>query len=208
MDNLTMQMGGGISKPSALLLGDSISLSYRDFVKFLLQDKAEIFYPPENGRFVAYTFRALYEWSRDFHWSRDTKFVYWNNGLWDVVRIFGDEPQTPLQDYKILISRTYDRLKYLFPQATIIFATTTTVDESKFDKNIFYRSNADIEKYNKAAVQVILNKGGIVHDLYKITSEFPKEAWEDSTHFVLKARQILAAHIANLFENLLTSSRN
>lgn len=128
-------------------------------------------------------------------------FIYWNNGLWDVARIFGDEPQTPLQDYKILIGRIYDRLKYLFPQAEIFFATTTAVLENRFDKEIFYRSNCDIQKYNDAATEIILQKGGIVHDLNKITSQFPAEAWEDSTHFVLQARQFLAKHIATLLNN-------
>ncbi len=188
-------------KFSALLIGDSISLSYREFVKFLLKDNFEIFYPPENGRMAAYTFRALYEWSRDFHWAKDTNFVYWNNGLWDVVRIFGDEPQTPLKDYEILIGRTFDRLKYLFPQAVIIFATSTAVVESRFDKEIFYRSNEDIQKYNEVAAKVILNKGGVVHDLNKLTRQFPEAAWEDSTHFVLQARQILADQVATLLKN-------
>ena len=189
-------------KYSALLLGDSISLSYRDMVKFLLKDRIEVFYPPENGRMAAYTFRALYEWSRDLHWAQDTNFVYWNSGHWDVVRIFGDEPQTPLEDYKNLIGRTYDRLKYLFPQAKIIFATTTAVLEERFDKKIFYRSNEDIQIYNQTAAEVILQKGGMVHDLNKITSQFPPEAWEDSTHFIFDARKVLAAQVATLLNNL------
>lgn len=46
-------------KPSALLLGDSISLDYREIVKTSLQDVMNIYYPNENGRFAAYTFRAL-----------------------------------------------------------------------------------------------------------------------------------------------------
>ena len=189
-------------QPSALLLGDSISLSYREIVKYLLKDTINIFYPPENGRFAAYTFRSLYEWSRDLKWSGDMQIVYWNNGLWDVVRIFGDEPQTPLTDYKILLERTFKRLKYLFPQAKIIFATTTPVVESRFDKNIFYRSNDDIKKYNEVAVETILQKGGIVHDLWALTSQFPEQAYLDSTHFVPKACEIIALNIARLLNEI------
>ena len=45
---------------SALLIGDSISLSYRELVKFILRDTMKIFYPPEmedslrtpSGRFM------------------------------------------------------------------------------------------------------------------------------------------------------------
>ncbi|MBQ7197738.1 MAG: SGNH/GDSL hydrolase family protein [Selenomonadaceae bacterium] len=191
---------------SALLIGDSISLSYRELVKFILRDTMKIFYPPENGRFVAYTFRALYEWSRDLKWSSDTQIVYWNNGLWDVVRIFGDEPQTPLNDYGILIERTFNRLKYLFPQAKIIFATSTPVLEGRFDRKIFYRSNADIEKYNDVAREIILRNGGLVHDLYAITKNFPLQAYQDATHFIPKACEFLALNVANVLNEVKNNS--
>ena len=68
-------------KLSFLLLGDSISLGYREFVKAELEGVMDVYYPPENGRMAAYTFRALYEWSRDLKWSADMDFVYWNNGF-------------------------------------------------------------------------------------------------------------------------------
>ena len=188
---------------SALLLGDSISLSYREIVKYLLRDTVKIFYPPENGRFVAYTFRSLYEWSRDLNWSRDAQIVYWNNGLWDVVRIFGDAPQTPIDDYKILIERTFKRLKYLFSQAKIIFATSTPVIEELLDKEIFYRRNEDIKTYNDVAAQVILQNGGMVHDLYSLAKNFPAQAYKDSTHFVPKACEILALNVAKVINEVM-----
>lgn len=162
----------------------------------------KIFYQPENGRFVAYTFRGLYEWSRDLKWSRDTQIVYWNNGLWDVVRIFGDEPQTPLKDYGILIERTFKRLKYLFPQAKIIFATSTPVVEERFDKKIFYRRNEDIEKYNRVAAEIILKNGGMVHDLYALTKDLPPQAYQDSTHFVPKVCELLAINVAKVLNEI------
>lgn len=154
------------SKPSVLLLGDSISLGYRKFVKANLRGVMEVYYPPENGRMIAYTFRALYEWSRTLKWYSDMDLVYWNNGLWDVVRIFGDETQTPLPEYENLIRRTYNRLRHLFPKAQIIFATTTPVFEELFDDKNFYRSNEDIDRYNEAAARVVKQCGGLVHDIH------------------------------------------
>lgn len=186
-------------KPSVLLLGDSISLGYREFVRAALSDAMDVYYPPENGRMVAYTFRALYEWSRDLKWPADMDFVYWNNGLWDVVRIFGDEPQTPLPEYATLIRRTYNRLKYLFPKARIIFATTTPVVEERCDKEIFYRSNEDINHYNEAATQVILECGGIVHDIHGGGANFyPPQAYLDQVHFTPQVSQFLAQKISEL----------
>ena len=190
-------------KPSVLLLGDSISLDYREMVKAYLQNEMNVYYPNENGRFAAYTFRALYEWSHD--WPADMDFVYWNNGLWDVVRIFGDEPQTPLNDYKIMIRRIYNRLKYLFPKARIIFATTTPVVEELYNQEIFYRRNADIELYNEAALQVILECGGIVHDLH-LGGGYPRQVYRDATHFTLEARIFMAENICKLLRHLQTKA--
>lgn len=48
-----------MKKPSVLLLGDSISLGYREFVKENLRGVMDVYYPPENGRMIAYTLRAL-----------------------------------------------------------------------------------------------------------------------------------------------------
>lgn len=189
-------------KPSVLLLGDSISLNYRQFVKADLDGVMNVHYPLDNGRFVAYTFRALYEWTRDYDYPPDMDFVYWNNGLWDVVRIFGDEPQTPLSDYEIMIQRTYNRLRYLFPKARIIFATSTPVIEELYDKN-FYRRNEDILKYNEAASRIIWQNGGLVHDLYGGgLKTYPREAYQDATHFIPQVSQLIAKEIAHLLKRL------
>lgn len=186
-------------KPSVLLLGDSISLGYRDFVKADLAGVMDVYFPPENGRFAAYTFRALYEWSRDLKFPADMDFVYWNNGLWDVVRIFGDEPQTPLKEYESVIWRTYARLRHLFPKAQIIFATTTPVVEELYNEN-FYRRNEDIKCYNAAATQVVLECGGIVHDLY--SGGWQRQAYQDATHFNLPARKFIADAVVKLLKKL------
>lgn len=189
-----------MNKPSVLLLGDSISLGYRDFVKYHLRGVMDVYYPPENGRMVAYTFRALYEWSRDLKWPSDMDFVYWNNGLWDVVRVFGDEPQTPLPEYETTIRRTYNRLKYLFPKARIIFATTTPVVEERYDKKTFYRRNEDINRYNEVATRVVLESGGIVHNIHG--GGYPEQAYEDSTHFKPQVSQFIAQNISELLRRL------
>lgn len=98
------------------------------------------------------------------------------------MRIFGDEPQTPLHEYENLIRRTYNRLKYLFLKAQIIFATSTPVIEELFDKEIFYRRNEDIELYNEAAARIVMQSGGIVHDLYGGRNFYPPQAYLNATH--------------------------
>ena len=190
-----------IKLPKVLLLGDSISLGYRESVRENLRGVMQVYYPPENGRMAAYTFRALYEWSRDYAWSRDTALVYWNNGLWDVARIFGDEPQTPLPEYENLIGRTYRRLKYLFPKAQIIFATTTPVLEET-NSEALSRYNADIDRYNEAAARIVMESGGIVHDLHGAKNFYPPEAYQDGTHFKPQVYQFIAKAVSDLLLRL------
>ena len=50
-----------------LLLGDSIRMGYDQFVCELLKDKAEVVYPPDNGRFAQYTLRQLQDWKAQLH---------------------------------------------------------------------------------------------------------------------------------------------
>lgn len=84
------------------LIGDSIrygtwdksSPGYGIYVKEKLKDRADVFAPDDNCRFAQYTLRYLHEWARALDGGAvDT--VHWNNGLWDVARICGDEPLTP-----------------------------------------------------------------------------------------------------------------
>ena len=203
---MTDALGGKFmenKKPSVLLLGDGIGAGYREFVKANLRGVMEVYYPPENGRMIAYTFRALYEWSRTLKWYSDMDFVYWNNGLWDVVRIFGDEPQTPLPEYENLIRRTYNRLRHLFPQAQIIFAMSTPVVEELFEDKNFYRRNEDIARYNEAAARVVKECGGLVHDIHGGKNFYPRQAYKDATRFTPQVYRIIADAVSELLLRLL-----
>lgn len=180
-----------------LLLGDSISIGYRQAVrKHIENNGGMVLWPKENGKFASYTYRMLYDWNNELSGLEDIDVVYWNNGLWDVVRLFGDLPQTPLDIYEEYIYKTFCRIKKLCPIGKVIFATTTRVLEHKFSNNVL-RLNKDIEMYNIAAKQIVEKKGGIVHDLYKITYGWEEELWEDATHFTIKAYNNLACEISD-----------
>ena len=45
-----------------LLLGDSIRVGYCEFVKDMLKDEVEVFFPPENCRFAQYVLRNFGDW--------------------------------------------------------------------------------------------------------------------------------------------------
>ena len=73
--------------PKVLLIGDSIKIGYSPFVKEELKDTAQTVYLKENGRFSAFVLRMLYDCYHSPDIGTDVDLIYWNCGLWDVLRI-------------------------------------------------------------------------------------------------------------------------
>lgn len=112
----------------------------------------------------------------------EVEVVHWNAGLWDCLRLFEEEPHTPIDIYTYYIDRICKRIKKLFPHAAVIFATSTRVQSEKMSKN-FMRYNEEIEKYNEAAVQVVKKYGFLVNDLYAVSAALPDDAHSDPVHY-------------------------
>ena len=187
-----------------LLIGDSIrygaasnpeyktadSPGYGIYVKEMLKDEANVFSPDDNCRFAQYTLRYLYDWSRELD-PEQIDVVHWNNGLWDVVRLDGEEPLTPIDVYELMLGRVYDMIKKLFPNAKIIFALSTAVVE-EWARPDFMRYNSDIVKYNEAAKRVLEEKGVLINDLYTLSASFDNSLHADWVHFNEEGSKILA----------------
>lgn len=179
------------------LIGDSIlfgylpnSPGYGVYVKEKLKGKANVYFPNENSCFAQYTLRYLHEWAESVP-KEEIDIVHWNNGLWDVLRLFGDEPFTEINYYGETLKRIYKRIKYLFPKAKIIFALSTSVKEEWGIKD-FFRKNTELEEYNKKAIEVLSPLGVKFNDLYSLTKKFDDSLRSDWTHFGEKGSEILA----------------
>lgn len=166
---------------NVLLIGDSIRGGYDKAVKKTLEGKANVCFPKENCRFAAYVLRYIHEYKALVE-DGDVDVIHWNAGLWDCLRLFEEEPQTPIDVYAYYIDRICVRMKKLFPDAKIIFATSTKVQSEKMDKNI-KRYNEEIEKYNEVAVATVKKYGFIVNDLYAVSAILPDEAHSDPIHY-------------------------
>lgn len=178
------------------LIGDSImfgsvaSPGYGIYVKENLYRKYNVYYPNENGRFAQYTLRALSDWIGHVNAS-GIDVVRWNNGLWDVLRLYDDEPLTPIDVYTLMLERVYKRIKMLFQYAKIIFALTTPIIEKNAPKG-WMRYNSEIEKYNNNAKELMNHLNVNVNDLYSIANQFDESYYADWTHFNEKGAKILA----------------
>ena len=169
-----------------VLIGDSIRMGYDKYVKEALKNSAEVYYPGENCRFAEYVLRYAHEWKKAGAWGDDVDLVHWNAGLWDVLELFGDEPLTSLSYYEEAIARIDKRLRMLFPSAKFVFATSTSVDESR-GRPTFTRHNSTIEKYNAAALRALSGTDTEINDLYTLTTSFPDEYHSDFVHFATPA---------------------
>ena len=165
-----------------LLIGDSIRMGYDKYVKEALEGIAEVYYPAENCRFAQYTLRFLHEWKKKLEWPDDIDLVHWNAGLWDVCEIYGEEPISSPAHYAEMIARIDKRIRMLFPNAKVVFATSTAVREQEY-KGSFHRYNATIERYNALALSALAETDTIVSDLYAHTKNVPAECCSDMTHY-------------------------
>lgn len=193
---------------NVFLIGDSIrvgatanpdyqtsnSPGYGVYVKELLKNEACVYAPDDNCRFAQYTLRYLYDWTMGIDREK-IDVVHWNNGLWDVLRINGDEPLTPVDIYERMLLRVHSTLKKLFPNAKIIFALSTSVIES-WARADFCRFNSDIEKYNEAARRTLEPKGVVINDLYALSRDLGECYHSDWVHFNDEGSKILARAVA------------
>ena len=164
-----------------LLIGDSIRMTYDKSIKRTLEGKANVLSPEENCRFASYVLRYFHEYFEDVK-GEDIDVIHWNAGLWDCLRLFGEEPHTPIDVYGYYIERICIRIKKLCPNARVIFATSTSVLSEKMDPN-FKRYNEEIEKYNEVARNIVKKYGFEVNDLYALSIKLPDEAHSDAVHY-------------------------
>jgi len=194
---------------NVLLIGDSIrfgatsnheyktadSPGYGVYVAEMLKGKANVYAPDDNCRFAQYTLRYLYDWAKDIECEK-IDVVHWNNGLWDVLRINGDEPLTPVDVYELMLGRVCKMIKKIFPNAKIIFALSTAVVE-EWARPDFMRFNSDIEKYNEAAKRVLEKMGVTINDLYTVSAAFDNSLHADFVHFNEEGSKILARAVCD-----------
>ena len=165
-----------------VLLGDYIRMGYDKYVKEALSGVAEVYYPTENCRFAENLLRFAHDWKKQGEWPDDVDLVHWNAGLWDALELFGDEPLTTKDYYANVSLRIHKRLRMLFPNAKIVFATSTAVIEARCNPD-FRRHNSTIEEYNATAIKALSETDVIINDLYAITKNCPDSYHSDGVHF-------------------------
>ena len=99
--------------------------------------------------------------------------------------------------YRRSLGRIVNRLRLIFPNARLAFATTTSVITERMAPG-FRRENATIEAYNDIAREVMQREGVAVDDLYPVARDMPED-WHalDGTHFTEEGYRALAQAVAS-----------
>lgn len=204
-----MNMDDRRTEKNVFLIGDKVRYStdvdcgYGMFLMDELSGRAYVYSPPADCESVQHTLRHLNDWvMKSYVECDEVDVVYWNNGLWDVERMYDGEPITPLDVYVRQLVRVYWSIRRQFPHAKVIFAATTPVVEQEPEEVCAYR-NSDIEQYNQAAREALEPLGAAYDDLYAVAKAFSADCYRTCAYFSQKGAMLLGQHVAEfIMQNL------
>lgn len=183
---------------NVILIGDSIRMDYQPHVARLLQSEAEVWGPEENGGTSRNVLTHLREWVLD----READIVHLNCGLHDLARDPDEDGsvqdvRVPLEEYESNVSEILRQL--LASGKKIYWATTTPVHEENHRKvKIMERHDADITKYNVAALRVARELNVPVNDLNRVVEVAGADRilLPDGVHYTEEGSACLGAAVA------------
>jgi acyl-CoA thioesterase-1 len=158
-----------------------------------LAGKAIVVSPKPNGEDSANVLRNLDEWVI----KERPDIVHLNAGLHDL-KLTGTAYQVPITEYERNLRAILEALRK-GTSARVIFATSTPILDALHAqrKAGFDRIEADVRRYNAAAVGVMKEKGVPVNDLHQLVEDRGTSLMAgDGTHYTDAGYQVLAAAVA------------
>jgi lysophospholipase L1-like esterase len=183
--------------PVVVLIGDSIRLGYAPGVVEQFKGVARVISPEENGGDTKNVLEHLDEWVI----RHDPAVIHINAGLHDLKT----DPKTSARQvdpetYKKTLAAILHRLENE-TSARIIFATTTPVHDARHQAaKPFVRREADVQDYNRAALEVMKASPTVqIDDLHAAVMSLgpEKSLGPDGVHFTPEAYQSLGQTVAN-----------
>ena len=183
------------SLAKVVLVGDSIRIGYAPLVAKRLEGRAIVVSAKPNGEDSGNVLKNLEEWVI----KENPDVVHINAGLHDL-KLTGKVYQVPLAEYEKNLTAILERIEK-GTHAKIIFATSTPIldDLHAQRKAGFDRFEADVRKYNAAAVAVMKRARVPVNDLHKVIDDGGREKLmgPDGTHYTPAGYELLANAVTN-----------
>ena len=182
------------SLPGILLIGDSIRIGYCGAVSNALAGKAEVKWPKPNCQNSQNILISLAGWRG---LVASPKVVQFNCGHWDAAHWDGDDSAlTTVEEYGRNVRKIICRIRRYWPEAKIVFATTTPMNPSgELGRNV--RTTEAIRLYNAEGVKVAKSEGVEVNDLFAATEKWPASDYADYCHFKKAAAKRLGEIVAS-----------
>jgi len=178
------------------LIGDSIRLGYAPLVTERLHGRALLVSDAENGGDSANVLRNLDDWVI----REQPDLVHVNCGLHDLKRNRDGSYQVGLDHYVAHLGEIVARIR-ANSDATVVFATTTPIlDDRHAGRGAgFDRLEADVRRYNAAAIEVMAGARVPVHDLHWIVEQNEPEQLldTDGTHYTPAGYERLAEAVVD-----------
>ena len=193
------------TKKNIFLIGDSIRKLYCATVREDMQDEAEIFYVDDNCRSSQYIIFSMKKWAAMFDRPDLVDMVQFNCGQWDTAHFNGlPYSLTSPEEYRKNIHCIILQIQKFFPNAKIIFATTTPMNPVGGSiGGVNPRSNDEVDLYNKIALEVCAEYGVQINDLNGFMRDFGEEAYQDTCHPTKETAKVLGQEVARYLRQYL-----
>ena len=186
----------------AVLLGDSIRLSYCARVGELLAGECEVLWPEENCAYTMYTLRRTREWFEGSGGWGTVDLIHYNNGIWDHHRVADDgEPLSTPEQYLYLNRRLHRQLAEYAPK--LIWATTIPAGEAYQYTPHWVLGlkrddwNREIREYNALLSGYLSSQGVEINDLYALVAPHPEYITTDGIHLTAEGVEAAAQQVAS-----------
>ncbi len=192
-------------KPKICLLGDSIRMGYAPFVEEILKEKALFFSPTENGGDSINLLKYLHLWVQ----AQKPEIVHLNCGLHDLKTLaYGAGPKdnlVPIHQYKENVGRILNFISKYQPEAKVVWATITPIDEIKAHESHskwkdFDRYEESVLAYNEAAKAICRETKTEVNDLFAFckANKIQGSQEPDGVHFTSEGSRKLGEEVARV----------
>lgn len=201
---------------NVLLIGDSISLDYSNYLKYMVKDSINLYGKPGvekayqnldepvggNGGDSSMVLSYINELAKADSFNCD--YFVFNCGLHDVKRDFKTgKTQIPIAEYAENINKIINLAK----NKRIIFINSTPSQRDRYPNTFpFYRDNSDVVNYNKTASVIMKNNDIPIIDLYSFTCSLGlsgDDLFRDHTHFCENVMKLQASYIAGALNSMI-----
>lgn len=180
-DDIWCQDANITDKKRVLVIGDSISRGYRNFLINKIGEEYAVDSVATSKAVDNEQFITLLEYMKAK--SPEYEIIQFNNGLhgWHLS----------YEEYENCYLEILGHIKRLFPIAKLFLALTTPVREMK-NVDCFDARNTDVIKRNHVAKAIAKEMNAEMIDLYHIMEKHPDYYCDDGVHFLEEGYVLLA----------------